>query len=99
MVRVGGCVRLAEPVPAEPVNQGDAQRDLACHCGVQQVRRGQRAAGPAADDRDDRPAARCRPRVSRAAAGPGEERHGQPTGAGTPWPRDAAYRLSGRGRP
>jgi hypothetical protein len=71
----GGCVQqvigmrravcLAQAVAAMPVNQDDPQRTLLCGCGVEQVKRDQRAAGAPADDRDERPAALGRIQIHR----------------------------------
>ena len=52
-----GGVRLAEPVAAVPVDQGDPQRQPPGRRLAEQVEGGERAAGPAADDRDHGPPA------------------------------------------
>ncbi len=50
--RIGGRVGLAQPMPAQPVDQRDAQRILPGGGRAEQVDGGEGAAGPAADDRD-----------------------------------------------
>jgi hypothetical protein len=57
MTGVRGGVRLAEPVLAVTVNQGDVQRPPPGGGQTEQVDGGERAAGAPADDRDDGPVA------------------------------------------
>lgn len=54
---MGSGVRLAAAMPAMPVEQGDPQWHPPAGCLAKQVNDGERAAGPAADDCDDKPPA------------------------------------------